>query len=303
MKKIKVILVMAIAILLDSTLLGEEQDALGYGLFPENIFNTGILTIILLLVLVGISGILYFRHQALKAMRQLNEQTAILQEQRITTLRSIGDGVIVTDKDLRITLINQVVTDLTGYSEEEVLGKVAGEVFKLENYDSHAPVEISLKAAIEQNKIYRSHNHTDLIGRDGQRNHIADSAAPIHDSRGRVIGGIMIIHDVTADYERRERLDAVLLKEQNLNGELHNSAIIHNILLENMPCLMVAKDINNDMRYVLCNRSFCKITGRDKTEVLGRVDAECFNNPAELAALSKFDKEAISQAAPTDHVF
>ncbi|MBS1370157.1 MAG: PAS domain-containing protein [Lentisphaeria bacterium] len=130
------------------------------------------------------------------------------------TLDSIGDGVIATDAEERITLINPVAAALTGFDAADAVGRKLDEVFRIVSYIDDAPVDSPLRKALAKREIVQLANHTDLISRDGTRRHVADSAAPILDPDGRLAGGVLVFRDVTEDYRKRDELRAngVILK-------------------------------------------------------------------------------------------
>ncbi len=141
--------------------------------------------------------------QELVAMRQRSEQLA---EQLACTLKSIGDSVIVTDCDQRITLINDVCAQMTGYSPEEARGRRLEEILPLVSMVDDAKVESPVAKALATRSIVELANHTDLITRDGRRLHIADSAAPVIGTDGDMTGAVMVFRDMTREYNRTETL-------------------------------------------------------------------------------------------------
>ena len=130
------------------------------------------------------------------------------------TLESIGDGVIVTDREGTVTLLNPIAAKLTGYSSKEAIGKKLDEIFNIVSYLTGNRVESPLRKALETNSVVELANHTDLISKDGTRRHIADCASPIHDKENNISGGVLVFRDVTEDYEKRDklRLNSVVLK-------------------------------------------------------------------------------------------
>ncbi len=141
--------------------------------------------------------------EELHRLRLKYQETA---EQMRLTLESIGDGVIVTDAKERVTLLNQVSADLTGFSPQEAAGKKLEDIFNIVSYVDQSPVSSPLRKALQTREIVTLANHTDLIAKDGTRRHIADSAAPIIDRNGVLAGAVLVFRDVTAEYERRDRL-------------------------------------------------------------------------------------------------
>lgn len=123
------------------------------------------------------------------------------------TLRSIGDGVIATDAQGRIELLNPVAEALTGWTNEEARGKLLEEVFHIVNEQTRAPAENPVVRVLHEGLVVGLANHTLLIARDGTERPIADSAAPIRDEEGDVIGVVLVFRDQTEERAvRRERL-------------------------------------------------------------------------------------------------
>lgn len=122
------------------------------------------------------------------------------------TLNSIGDGVIATDTEERITLVNPVAASLIGSAPEEMIGKSLDDVFRIVSYLDDSTVGSPLRRALAENTIVELANHTDLIRTDGTRRHIADSAAPIRNAADETVGAVLVFRDVTQEYEQREQL-------------------------------------------------------------------------------------------------
>jgi diguanylate cyclase (GGDEF)-like protein/PAS domain S-box-containing protein len=120
------------------------------------------------------------------------------QERARITLNSIGDAVITTDVDGRVTYLNSVAEKLTGWPGAEALGRPLEEVFKIVNADTRKTVANPMTLAANENKTVRLPPISVLMRRDGVESAIEDSAAPIHDRRGRVTGAVMVFHDVSA---------------------------------------------------------------------------------------------------------
>lgn len=114
------------------------------------------------------------------------------------TLRSIGDAVITTNTEGRITYINGVAEALTGWSHEDALGQPLDRVFQIVNEVTLQPVENPALRALRQGVVVGLANHTILIKKDGSQCPIDDSAAPIRNEQGHVSGCVLIFRDVTA---------------------------------------------------------------------------------------------------------
>lgn len=122
------------------------------------------------------------------------------------TLDSIGDAVIATDIEGRVTRLNPVAAALTGWSGNDGLGRPVSEVFRIVNARTRAPAVNPVARVLETGGIVGLANHTALISRDGQEHQIADSGAPIMDRTGRVMGVVLVFRDVTESYRLQESL-------------------------------------------------------------------------------------------------
>ncbi len=122
------------------------------------------------------------------------------------TLDSIGDGVIVTDAEGRITRMNPVAVSLTGWREEEARGRLLPEVFHIVSAITREPMDNPVDKVLESHHIVALAEHTLLIGKDGHEYQIADSGAPIIDDHGNTLGIILVFRDVTDEYAQREAL-------------------------------------------------------------------------------------------------
>ena len=112
-------------------------------------------------------------------------------------MNSIGDGVISTDAAGNVTYLNQVAEAMTGWAGAEALGRSFGEVFRIIDSTNPEHSVNPMAIAMEQNRTVGLNGSCVLIRRDGIEAAIEDSAAPIHDRRGRVTGAVMVFHDVT----------------------------------------------------------------------------------------------------------
>jgi PAS domain S-box-containing protein len=142
-----------------------------------------------------------------EAMRVAQKRASERRELLRVTLGSIGDAVITTDIEGRVTYLNSVAESLTGWKHEEALGRPLDTVFRIVNEATRRPVESPAARALRDGVVVGLANHTLLIQRDGAERPIDDSAAPIRDEQGRVTGCVLIFRDVIAQ-RRLERDNA-----------------------------------------------------------------------------------------------
>lgn len=113
------------------------------------------------------------------------------------TLQSINDAVITTDTEGRVNYLNPVAESLTGWSEAEARGLPLLEVFRIFNEITGEPAENPVARVLAYGHTVGLANHTVLVHRDGSEFAVEDSAAPIRERGGRLIGVVMVFHDVT----------------------------------------------------------------------------------------------------------
>jgi diguanylate cyclase (GGDEF)-like protein/PAS domain S-box-containing protein len=119
-------------------------------------------------------------------------------ERAVVTLNSIGDAVLCTNISGNVTYLNIVAEKMTGWLRVEAIGKPLAEVFRIIDGDTRQTARDPMEMAVEQNATVGLTVNCVLIRRDGYESAIEDSAAPIHDRSGRVIGAVIVFHDVSA---------------------------------------------------------------------------------------------------------
>jgi len=137
-------------------------------------------------------------------------------EELEATLRSIGDAVIATDSEGRVTLVNPVAEALTGWSAPEAAGRPLAEVFRIIDESTREAVEDPVSRVLRENTVVGLVNHTVLVARDGSERPIADSGAPVRDEHGAAIGVVLVFRD-----QSRERQAQ---RESNLLGSTIRAA-------------------------------------------------------------------------------
>lgn len=137
----------------------------------------------------------------LRQIRQLETE-----ERLRVTLSSIGDAVITTDMNGRVTFLNPAAEMLTGWKREDAAGLPVRKVFHIINELTGEPAADIVARVLREGTVTALANHTSLITRRGNEIPIEDSAAPIKDGAGNVSGVVLVFHDVT---EKRRGQDAL----------------------------------------------------------------------------------------------
>ena len=132
-----------------------------------------------------------------EAMRRAQQRTRERGELLQVTLGSIGDAVITTDTGGHITYLNSIAETLTGWKRAGAVGQPLDAVFRIVNEQDRRPVANPATRALREGAIVGLANHTILIQKDGAERPIDDSAAPIKDDHGRVVGCVLVFRDVS----------------------------------------------------------------------------------------------------------
>ena len=183
------------------------------------------------------------RKRAQEAFSEEKERLAV-------TLRSIGDGVITTDTEGFVTLINSVAERLTGWNPNEAIGKKLEQVFKIISSVTKEILPSPVDRALRFGGPIELDSDTVLLTRDGSERMIADSAAPIKDERGDAIGVVLVFRDIT----EKLRIEEELAKTEKL---------------ESLGILAggIAHDFNNILTAIMGNISLAKMNLPEHTEV------------------------------------
>jgi diguanylate cyclase (GGDEF)-like protein/PAS domain S-box-containing protein len=127
-------------------------------------------------------------------------------EQALVTLNSIGDAVVSTDVAGKVTYLNAVAEEMTGWSGSEASGRPLRDVVRIIDAESREPALDPLAMAIRQDSTVGLSANCLLVRRDGKESAIEDTAAPIHDRHGQVTGAVIVFHDVGAAREMSLRM-------------------------------------------------------------------------------------------------
>jgi two-component system cell cycle sensor histidine kinase/response regulator CckA len=191
-----------------------------------------------------------------------------------TTLESIGDGVIVTDREGRVTFLNRVAEGLTGWAGEAV-GQPLDSVFDLRDEATREAVENPARRALREGGVVGLANGVALWDKLGQERVVDDSAAPIRGPDGVVHGAVLVFRDVTD----KVRAEAALRRTQ----------AVFRAFMDNTPAVAFIKDA--DGRYVYANRRWEEQFDPPRRDWAGRTDAAFW--PPESAALFRVSDHSV----------
>ncbi len=147
---------------------------------------------------VGLAVFTFRRMEMVAASFEESGRKLAASEQRwATTLESIGDAVLATDNEGRIAFLNPVAAALTGWNADEAQGRPVQEVFRVINEKTQTAAEDIVARVLREGHAAELANHTAMVAKNGVVTPIEDSAAPIRNDAGEVVGVVLVFRDVT----------------------------------------------------------------------------------------------------------
>jgi PAS domain S-box-containing protein len=208
--------------------------------------------------------------------RRAEEEAEQQREALRTTLESIGDAVIATDTSGRVTFMNRVAEELTGWSQHGATSQLLPSVFQIVDEGTRSPVTNPVEEVFKTGRVVGLAIHTILIARDGQERAIDDSAAPIRNRTGALLGAVLTFRDVT----ERRRLEVAARRL---------AAVV-----ESSDDAIVSKDLNGIV--TSWNKAAERIFGYSAEEMIGQPIARLIpperpdEEPAILERIRKGDR-------------
>jgi PAS domain S-box-containing protein len=201
---------------------------------------------------------------------RINDSLQASEEKLSVTLYSIGDAVIATDNQARVTLVNTAAEQLTGWSQALALGRGVNEVFRIINRVTRKPAKVPVMDALKHGRVQGLANHTVLISRNGSERDIADSCAPIRDRDSHVIGAVLVFRDVTKE-------NALEAEQKLLLQRLHDQQFYTRSLLESNVDALMTTDTKGILTDV--NRQMETLTGCTREALIGTPFRAYFTDP------------------------
>ncbi len=171
-----------------------------------------------------------------------------------TTLESIGDGVITTDMEGRITFINPAAQKMTGWPGPDAVNRPLKEVFQIIDEHSEKPRRNPVEEVIKTGQLVRLAKYTLLISRNGKKIQITDTAAPIVMENGETVGVVLVFQDSSNMREQEKKL-------QQSEDRFKN-------LFDYAPLPYQSLDVEG--RVIEVNRTWLDSLGYEKSEIIGK---------------------------------
>jgi PAS domain S-box-containing protein len=194
------------------------------------------------------------RERLFAELEESNLRTERIRDLLHVTLSSIGDGVITTDRDGKITFLNRVAERLTGWKNADAAGQQIATVFRIVNEKSRVTVPSPIEKVLQSGLTVGLANHTVLISKSGEDIPIDDSGAPIRGSDQEEIRGVVLVF---RDVSERKKSEAVLRESEERFRNMADAA----------PVLIWTAATDKTCEYL--NRRWLEFTGQPLEEALG----------------------------------
>ncbi|MGQ9471715.1 MAG: PAS domain S-box protein [Candidatus Aminicenantales bacterium] len=173
--------------------------------------------------------------------KRLLEETQKREAELRSTLYSIGDGVITTDTEGRVLMMNPVAERLTGWREEEAKGQPLERIFNIINEFTRLPAENPVERVRREGVVVGLANHSVLISRRGEEYPVADSGAPVFSPEGKLLGVVLVFRDQTEERQAQRRLEEAKEFAESIVATMYNPLVV----------------LDPEFRIVRANQAFC----------------------------------------------
>ena len=245
--------------------------------------SVGLTGLLLTAALALVVSVLRRRRQILEGL--VRERTTALrqsEEHLSATLRSIGGGVIVCDRQGKVVSLNSIAENLTGWSSAQAAGRPLEDIFRIINTQTREAAQNPVAQALQDGVNVALANHTALISRNGTEHQIADSCAPIRDVSEAVTGAVLVFRDVTEEYRR--------LKEMRESNERFDQ------LAEQSRTVIWQVDTTGLYTYV--SGTAASVLGYKSEELVGKMHFYDLHSEAEREAFKALVLEGFARRKP-----
>ncbi len=200
-----------------------------------------------------------------------------------TTLYSIGDAVITTDRKGRVQQLNPTAEKLTGWKEPEAAGEPLEQVFTIINEESGKKMEDPVKKVLRRGIVVGLANHTLLVSRNGKEIPIADSGAPIKNDQGEITGVVLVFRDQTKEREAQRAVAAAREYAESIVATIREPLVV----------------LDANLRVLSANRSFYQTFQTDEKATVGKYIYDLGNRQWNIPKL----RELLEQILPQNTSF
>jgi len=240
--------------------------------------------------------------------QQESKRALLEQEENLRiTFASIGDAIITVDTSSVITRINRVASKLTGWGIDEAVGQNLNNVFKVINLNTRLEVRTPVERVLRTGDISALKKHTALISQDKKEYMIDDSAAPIKDSDGEIVGVILVFRDVSEEYRMQKKINDQQ-KDESIGllagGVAHDFNNILQVILGHAELIKFkcGKDVDQDYFDTIENAG---LKGRNLVQQLLQFSKKEFYTPVEvdISEAIRSNEMLLSHAVPANIAF
>ena len=187
---------------------------------------------------------------------KIKEELITEKERLSVTLRSISDGMIALDINSRVVLINKIAEKLTGWRQEDAIGKKLDEIFKIIDEKTKKYYKRPVEKVLQEGIIIKPSTNNILISKDGKQRNLIISAAPIRDKGNNVVGTVLVFRDITKERKMEEELQKIQRLESLgvlAGGIAHDFNNVITGISGNISLAMFTIDLNSDAYKILAD--------------------------------------------------
>jgi PAS domain S-box-containing protein len=237
------------------------------------------------------------------ARRNEAEHRATAQREWLrVTLTSCTDAVVATDPEGRVRFVNPAAELLIGRPESALVGGPVADAVPVTD-ETDVVVPHPLLAVLDKQPGTYGYRELVLQQDGGVRRYVEVSAAPIHDETDALLGGVMVLRDVSVRRQNEQALRAAYAELdqrvsertaalEHANEALHESLALFRGVAESTPDLIYVKD--REGRLVMANPATIKLVGKPESEILGRTDRDYFSDAAQAEQLMENDRRVMT---------